>query len=353
MEERILTLNSIGAIKEAQIHLNGLAVIAGENDTGKSTVAKILMALIKAHNICKNREKINTYQKVSTMKEFNILLQNLFNRESIMDGKAEIIQQKNGENHTKYEVIIKDNDCVFFESNDKDIYFDATFIQCPFVWDFFDFFRQVRAINDNAKAYGAGARINYPYIFWDLYYKMIDDPLPITNKKLNHIKEKITKIINGFFLQDNETYKFYRNNQEISLKNVATGIKQLGILQVLLHKNRITPQGLFIFDEPENHLHPKWQLKFAEILIQLSALQIPIMVNSHSPNFIEAIYKYGLKYNVITHFHLASNGTINKHQDSNEKTLELIFEKLNEPFDTFEKLDFERLKETNKWDKNG
>ena len=350
MEERILTLNNIGAIKEAQIHLNGLAVIAGENDTGKSTVAKILMALIKAHNIGRNKQK--KHGNVSKEKEFNILLQQLFNRESIVEGEAEIIQQ-DIENKTTYKAIIKDDNCVSFESYGKNIYFDTTFIQSPFIWDFFDFFRQVRVVNDNAETYGAGTQINYPYIFWDLYYKMTADPLPIENKKLKHIKEEIIKIINGFFLQDNEIYKFYRNNQEISLKNVATGIKQLGILQILLNKNRVTPNDLFIFDEPENHLHPKWQLKFAEILIQLSVLQIPIIINSHSPNFIEAIYKYGLKHNATTHFHLASNGTIKKHQDSNEKTLELIFEKLNQPYDTFEKLDLERLKIANKWDKNG
>ncbi|MEA2018479.1 MAG: AAA family ATPase, partial [Campylobacterota bacterium] len=35
-----LKLNNIGIIKEADIKLDGLTVIAGENDSGKSTVSK-------------------------------------------------------------------------------------------------------------------------------------------------------------------------------------------------------------------------------------------------------------------------------------------------------------------------
>jgi predicted ATPase len=37
-----LKLNNIGIIKNANITLDGLTVIAGENDTGKSTVGKVL-----------------------------------------------------------------------------------------------------------------------------------------------------------------------------------------------------------------------------------------------------------------------------------------------------------------------
>ncbi|MEN8220736.1 MAG: AAA family ATPase [Pseudomonadota bacterium] len=43
-----LTLKNVGIIKNAQICLNGLTVIAGENDTGKSTVGKLMFAIIKA-----------------------------------------------------------------------------------------------------------------------------------------------------------------------------------------------------------------------------------------------------------------------------------------------------------------
>ncbi len=43
-----LQLKNIGMIKEANVKIDGLTVIAGENDTGKSTVGKALFCAIKS-----------------------------------------------------------------------------------------------------------------------------------------------------------------------------------------------------------------------------------------------------------------------------------------------------------------
>lgn len=42
-----LKLKNIGIIEKADIKLNGLTVIAGKNDSGKSTVGKVLYSCIK------------------------------------------------------------------------------------------------------------------------------------------------------------------------------------------------------------------------------------------------------------------------------------------------------------------
>ena len=49
-----LQLRNIGMIKEADIILDGLTLIAGENDTGKSTVGKALYSVVAGLN---NAEK--------------------------------------------------------------------------------------------------------------------------------------------------------------------------------------------------------------------------------------------------------------------------------------------------------
>ena len=43
-----IELKNIGMLKKATVKLEGLTVIAGENDTGKSTVGKIIFCIIKA-----------------------------------------------------------------------------------------------------------------------------------------------------------------------------------------------------------------------------------------------------------------------------------------------------------------
>ena len=42
-----LRIKNIGAVKEANIIINGLTVLCGENDTGKSTIGKTLFSLVK------------------------------------------------------------------------------------------------------------------------------------------------------------------------------------------------------------------------------------------------------------------------------------------------------------------
>ena len=43
-----INIKNVGIVKEASVKLNGLTVIAGENDTGKSTVGKLIFAIVKA-----------------------------------------------------------------------------------------------------------------------------------------------------------------------------------------------------------------------------------------------------------------------------------------------------------------
>ena len=40
-----IKLENVGKIKEANIELNGITIIAGENSTGKSTVGKMLFCV--------------------------------------------------------------------------------------------------------------------------------------------------------------------------------------------------------------------------------------------------------------------------------------------------------------------
>ena len=43
-----LNIQNFGIIESASVNINGLTVICGENDSGKSTIGKLLFAMIKA-----------------------------------------------------------------------------------------------------------------------------------------------------------------------------------------------------------------------------------------------------------------------------------------------------------------
>lgn len=61
-----LNLKNIGKISEAEIYLEGITVICGENDTGKSTVGKAMLAFCNSLYNCRNKvvdEKTKIFTK--------------------------------------------------------------------------------------------------------------------------------------------------------------------------------------------------------------------------------------------------------------------------------------------------
>jgi len=58
-----LSINNIGKLKNAKVEIKGITVIAGENDTGKSTVGKILFSVF--NSFYKLNEKIIKLKKTN------------------------------------------------------------------------------------------------------------------------------------------------------------------------------------------------------------------------------------------------------------------------------------------------
>lgn len=142
---------------------------------------------------------------------------------------------------------------------------------------------------------------------------------------LQEITKKIESIISGEFLFDNKnkSYSFKKDGKEIDIKNTANGIKTFGIIEMLLKNKKLNENCILIIDEPEVHLHPNWQVKYAEILTIISLkLGVKILLNSHSPYFIEAIKVYSEKYkNNIKFYSLI---------DSNDKKAKILIDKTND-----------------------
>ncbi|MDR0911773.1 MAG: ATP-binding protein [Methanobrevibacter sp.] len=109
----------------------------------------------------------------------------------------------------------------------------------------------------------------------------------------------IQNIMNGKIIYDNNHYKFIYetdNSNQYNINNIALGIKSIGILQSLLIDG-LDNNSFIIMDEPEVHLHPSWQVDLAHAIVLLSKYEnINFYINSHSPQFIEAIDVFSEKY---------------------------------------------------------
>jgi predicted ATPase len=355
-----LKLQNIGIIEEADINVDGITLIAGQNDSGKSTIGKVLYALIKGfnqderifeeeknsaitynyQNILKELKKydsiiLSEYQTQEIDKKWIDKINDIINSELIKESKTIIsraLLMLNFYQQRKYDSIeqkaqeidrwLEPEIAIFYnkfssKENPSEIKIEdlngvATIIQKH---------------NKNSGIYLLELDNNLETYFKDACFiespLVIDDSLrryigkeyhtrnrqdelssllsnssSINSSDYSSIYREITEIINGEIAVDLlDGVRYKKNNVDINIKNTAVGIKSFGLIQLLLKNNRLNDRTLLIIDEPELYLHPTWQVKYAEILVKLSKeFAIPIVLTSHSPYFIEALEAYTKKY---------------------------------------------------------
>lgn len=84
----------------------------------------------------------------------------------------------------------------------------------------------------------------------------------------------------------------------ISMNNVSAGTRVLATIKKLIINGYIDEHGMIVLDEPEVHLHPEWQMALAEMIVLMQTeLDINVLINTHSADFVAFIQYYSLKYN--------------------------------------------------------
>ena len=167
------------------------------------------------------------------------------------------------------------------------------------------------------------------------------------NKKIISVEKRIEEIINGKIKFNKGEFSFISKNlKPCKMQNTASGIKQIGVIQLLLSNRKLKEDSFLIIDEPEVNLHPKWQFKLAEILTLLVCeLNIKIYINSHSPLFIEAMEVFTKKYGLDedTNYYMSEKSDnpdaydiVGKYDLDN---LYELYENLAEPYNLIDSID--------------
>ena len=354
-----ISVQNFGIISDASIEINGISLIAGPNDSGKSTIGKIFYSLVRGLN---PDEDIFITEKNDTIRRFyqnilrilrddknidiSIYQTNRINDEwiSSIETLAEnfVGTQKNQllrfckiikyQNEIEFNSIenknIEINNYFLTEFNDEiqpvfndekitSIFIDDLEGTATLQYDFNpqlnkniniffnnSFFIESPSLIDNSlqdsilyeKRFSREKKSHLKFALANESNLILDDDFQIT--EIDRIISIISKIINGKLVVDDfQGVVYEKEGHEINIDNVALGIKGFGLIQLLLKNNQLNSRTLLIIDEPEIHLHPNWQVLYAEILVLLSKkLEIPILLTSHSPYFIEALKAFSEKY---------------------------------------------------------
>jgi len=339
-----VAFRNIGMIREASLDLNGLCVIAGENDTSKSAVGKTLFSLIKSFQgpTDQNQEK--------KLEDFKVYLNALFSGEFInryIDEPGRIIVSGPGEGPVAN---LKMNGELSVQLAGELPFRDAAYVENPNVLRLAGFLPLSESMAARTPRDDREARLLsllFPPHIQDLLGKLREPEKLATGETL----EFLARIIRGNVRYDPEVHDFlYRkkgadgeNEAVYRSLNMAAGVKAFGVLEVLYRAGRLNQDLLLILDEPEVHLHPKWQLRYAELLARLTReVGLTVLLTSHSPYFLEALALYSEVHELKdrSSFYLArlNEDGLTSALDNVTDHLEDIFDALNEPFQELEKL---------------
>lgn len=424
-----LGLENIGKIRQAFIELNGLTVIAGKNDTGKSTVSKALFAMCSGFYNIYDKVKIERNKSIllslrlaiSIISEHNFssaelptkfdqselltILESKKNNpnlisdvliETVLANTDQSIIDRNKKDPVLKEVLNKivnrvcqvlsiSNDEVIkniinekltsefsgqlnniFYNNQGKISLEQQGIRTTTVTIVDNNVEDIQGVQDiqlGTVYLDNPFMINTKYahffdafsIPWDHQYTLLRQlsnnntqntiEKIIVNKKLNEVYANISSVCDGSMNFDkktgNFTYKLKNSDKSLNVKNLSAGLKTFVILKTLLQNGSIEEGGTVILDEPEIHLHPEWQLLFAELIVLLHKhFSVNVLLTTHSPYFLEAIEVYAAKHEVndSCKYYLASSQSQNDLAEIKDVSdnLELIYKELARPLQTLE-----------------
>lgn len=373
-----LTINNIGKLKNAEVVIDGITVITGENDTGKSTVGKVLWSVFNSfykvyeqiekeridfvneqiYSYVKNLDKSDNVKKktldmaIDIIQNYSIYYRNEENIKNYITEKfkennyfvdakvieeltgdlyvvlgiksieiiSSIIEQKlstefhdeiknkntESQEETSVELCIRNKILNFnieeginvageFVENlkgdidDFDLATEAVFIDNPFIID------DIENIFEQKKK-------NYrQHLVSKLYYNRNENTVKkmYINEKLEKIYKKLNSVASGKITIKNLDVYYKDSKIEINAKNLSTGLKTFAIIKMLLQNGTLEENGTIILDEPEIHLHPEWQLKFAELIVLLQReFGMHILLTTHSPYFLNAIEVFSERHKI-------------------------------------------------------
>lgn len=369
-----LRIQNVAKIKSAELELNGITVITGNNNSGKSTVGKAIFSIYNS--------LVNVEERITTQKE-NLIYQMLIRKaedlsvqedgmfsgirisparlrryakemahemkedelreiieefcqrlreysdENVSEIKEEVHRIKslpeerlvkaaisayfdrifnseiNNVYHADEDAVIeaeikgreiyiafRENSCVELQKQ-MNILNEAIYLDNPFILDCLN--NGINGLEQIERTAVNKLHKNTDIMENVVQYNFIED-------RMQEVLDKINEVSPGSVQRDESRSYCYKEKNtvvKLNINNLSAGLKSFVIIKTLLENGALKEKDVLILDEPEIHLHPAWQMVYAEVIVLLQkTFELTIVLTTHSSHFLEALQLYAKKHGV-------------------------------------------------------
>ena len=415
-------LENVGKITHADVRLDGITVICGENNTGKSTIGKALFGYFASMCDIENKIKIERQEYIESFifryiefdhpDEFDNMCRELreminllvkdgeTSRENlyrILHGYPSTMTREKaaeslyailnippkvfmGEYTLRYfddifnDTVINKNSSaaeitVILQESANTLNFNPRFcdvtldtpVSCkayyvnnPFALDYLNKPKYINSLGELDRnvieaIISAKKELNAN--------KMSNIFEAVANKeKLREVRELLKRAYKGSTVIKNDLY-FYHDEEgnDIDFRSISTGLKAFALIERLLESGKLRQEDVLILDEPEIHLHPEWQMLYAELIVLLQKkFDLTILVVTHSFHFLESLKFFTEKYGIPDRgsFYMPKKTEGGYAIDEEDNTLQSLMKSLSQPVFDLSDMKFEFEMEQNHEDED-
>ena len=399
-------ITNFRCIECADIELNGITILCGPNDAGKSSIEQALFFLVNSFHNLRNKA---LYVKRNAVLTKTLELSNLFDDyfgflETISENGDKLCNYSQTQDDVR--LVLNDivSDLKMSQNVDKNL---AQILIQKIAKDIFDIYKcpienfkfdhiqksQRNFFEDNVtnvfSTSPATLELSEKVGEHNIYYSIKlddsrlidfknslelrpvvflgDDEFSVRSTTLKYyFSKQLERKLNGDFLKhltNDEQFKLVSSQYDLDAacnildavcypkaksekvflrgtdkiipeSSLSSGVKCFQKIRDLVISGKLGSNYFLILDEPENYLHPAWQVKYAELIVLLyKAFGLTILLTSHSPYLIRGLQKFSALHCIAdkTKFYLMAPGEGHSSVSDSTSCPDRIFKLLADP----------------------
>lgn len=308
-----MILKDVLDFKYVDLKIDGITLVSGENNTGKSFISKMLYTLLTIpyheysslsdalYNVSVSDELYGafsfTFFENSNGVDGHIILNHVDDRVRLATCPMRVISAPTSPISTKV------------------LYFDSAELL-------------------DHEPVDASARIYR-------MYKMYEDAHSSCNIHGYGLFSKISDVFDYHMFRRDGRWCLYKTDisHAILMSQMSPAIKIFAMLRFAVEWGIVGTGDVIILDNIDSYMHPKWQLVLAEVVARLQeSIGIKFLITTHSPYLIEAIELYSKVREVedSCRYYLSHNNEDGKSVSDVTDNIEKLFKPLAEPLQVLE-----------------